>query len=199
MGGYFCCNPGELGMWPSTGKTGGLCEPADQTVPKSQLATIASQIGIAAATKAPTASATGSSNAATVTGSSNPTETNPSGASTTSVSPTTGMTTVATNINKWPLATKIGVGVAILVGFILFCVAAAICRSRRRRNRNVIPGAYGGYEPAQYDEFGNRISGYGAGSYVQRPGYEPFRPVASPAPQPPNHVTVNVVQGDLSQ
>jgi hypothetical protein len=55
MGGYFCCNPGELGMWPSTGKTGGLCEPADQTVPKSQLATIASQIGIAAATKAPTA------------------------------------------------------------------------------------------------------------------------------------------------
>lgn len=62
----------------------------------------------------------------------------------------------------------------------------------------MIPGAYGGYEPAQYDEYGNRISVYGAGSYVQRPGYEPFRPVASPAPQP-NHVTVNVVQGDLSQ
>jgi hypothetical protein len=34
---------------------------------------------------------------------------------------------------------------------------------------------------------------------VQRPGYEPYRPVHSPSPAPPNHVTVNVVQGDLNQ
>ncbi len=33
---------------------------------------------------------------------------------------------------------------------------------------------------------------------MQRPGYEPYRSVASPAPQT-NHVTVNVVQGDLAQ
>jgi hypothetical protein len=62
---------------------------------------------------------------------------------------------------------------------------------------NVIPGKYG-YETElpQYDEFGNRISAYGPG---YRPGFEPFRPVASPSPAPPNNVTVNVVQGDLSQ
>ncbi|KAE9365412.1 hypothetical protein N431DRAFT_488588 [Stipitochalara longipes BDJ] len=192
-GGFYCCNPGEIAMNPSTGKEGGLCEPADQTVPKSELATIATQFGIAAATQTPTATATGS-NPATATGGGggNPTETNPSGAATTSVSPTTGMTTVTSNINKWPMATKIGVGVGVLAFFVIFCVVLSICRSRRRRNRNVIPGAYG------YDEFGNRVDGYGAG-YVQRPGYEPYRPVHSPSPAPPNHVTVNVVQGDLNQ
>jgi len=168
------------------------------------LATIVSQAGIAAATPAPTATA-GSSNNATATGSgspseTNPSSTNPSSASTTSVSPTTGETTVATNINSWRLATKIGVGIAVLAAFVLFCVVASICRSRRRRNRNVIPGTYG-YETEmpQYDEFGNRIGVYGPG-YVQRPGYEPYRPVHSPSPAPPaNNVTVNVVQGDLSQ
>jgi hypothetical protein len=63
----------------------------------------------------------------------------------------------------------------------------------------VIPGEYGYQtELPEYDEFGNRINVFGAG-HVQRPGYEPFRPVASPSPTPANNVTVNVVQGDLSQ
>ncbi|PMD63271.1 uncharacterized protein K444DRAFT_661298 [Hyaloscypha bicolor E] len=194
-GGFFCCEPGELGMNPSSGKEGGLCEPADQPVPKSQLATIASQIGIAVATPAPMATASGSNNA-TATGASNPTETNPS-----SASPTTGNTTATTNISKWPTATKIGAGVGVLALFVLLCVVLSICKSRRRRTRNVIPGAYG-YDTAipQYDEFGNRVDGYGPPpGYVQRPGYEPYRPVHSPSPAPPNHVTVNVVQGDLNQ
>jgi len=198
-GGYYCCNPGEIAMNPTTGTLGGLCEPADQTVPKSELATIATQFGIATSTQAPTAAVTGSNPATATGGSVNPTETNPSGSATTSVSPTTGTTTVTSNINKWPLATKIGAGVGVLAFFVIFCVVLSICRSRRRRNRNVIPGACG-YDTAvpQYDELGNRVDGYGAG-YVQRPGYEPYRPVHSPSPAPPNHVTVNVVQGDLNQ
>jgi hypothetical protein len=91
--------------------------------------------------------------------------------------------------------TKIGVGAGVFVGFILLCVVGSILRSRRRRIRGVIPGVYGyGTELGEFDEFGNRINVYGPG-YVSRPGYEPYRNTASPA----NNVTVNVVQGDLSQ
>jgi len=195
-GGYFCCHPGELGMIPSKGKGGGLCQPADQTLPKSLLATVVSQFGIAAATPAPSGGVGGATNA-TATSNGNPSETNPTSSTTTSVDPTTGGTNVVSNINHWPLATKIGVGVGVLVILVLLCVVGSICRSRRRRYANEIPGYEYSSELPQYDEFGNRVNVYGPG-YVQRPGYEPYRSVASPSPGP-NNVTVNVVQGDLSQ
>ena len=191
--GYFCCNPGELGVYPATGKSGGLCEASDQVIPTSLLATAISQVGVA--TPTPTAGGPGSVNATTTEGSGgSPAETNPSKAPTsTSGSDSIGNTAGA--ISKWPLATKIGVGTAVFVGVILFCVGGSILRSRRRRLR-VIPGVYGyGNELGEFDEYGNRINVYGTG-YVSRPGYEPYRTNAAP---PANNVTVNVVQGDLSQ
>lgn len=192
--GYFCCEPGLLGVLPSVGKSGGLCEPPDHVIPKTLLATIVSQVGVAAATPAP--SGTTITNNATTTGQTNPI------ASTTSISSSGSTTTSkshATNINSWPLATKIGVGAAVIVLVVSICVISSICRSRRRRNRGVIPGSYQyGNELGEFDEYDNRTGVYGAGR-SHRPGYEPYR-VASPAPPTqPNHVTVNVVQGDLAQ
>lgn len=189
--GYFCCNPGELGVNPTTGKDGGLCEPADQVIPTSLLATIVSQDGIA--TPAPTAGGPGSNNATTTGGSGgSPVETNPSSEPTT----TGSSDPIGNTVNKWPLATKIGVVTGVCLGFIVLCVAGSILRNRRRRLPGVIPGTYGyGSELGGFDEYGNRTNAYGHG-YVSRPGYEPYRTTASPAP---NNVTVNVVQGDLSQ
>lgn len=190
--GYFCCNPGELGVTPAAGKSGGLCEPADQVVPTSLLATIVTQIGVA--TPTPTPGGAGSNNATTTTGSGgSPAETNPSKAPT-STSSSNAIHNTTSAINKWPLAVKIGVGAGIFVGFILLCVVSSLIRSRRRRIRGVIPGTYGyGTDVGEFDEYGNRINAYPS-MYLSRPGYEPYRNTASPA----NNVTVNVVHGDQS-
>jgi hypothetical protein len=189
--GYFCCNPGEIGVAPSTGTSGGLCEPANQVIPTSLLATIATQVGLATAT--PTPGGPGSNNATTTTGSgSSPAETNPSTAPT-STATSDHIASTKSAISKWPLAVKIGVGAGIFVGLILLCVVSSILRNRRRRIRGVIPGTYGYGSEVEYDEYGNRVNVYPP-AYGSRPGYEPYRNTASPA----NNVTVNVVHGDQS-
>jgi hypothetical protein len=196
--GYFCCNPGEIGVNPATGKTGGLCEPDNQVIATSLLAIVVAQAGIAKPT--PTPGGPGNNNATTTTGSGgSPAETNPSQAPTsTSTASSDPVGNTASAVNKWPLAVKIGVGAGIFVAFVLLCVVSSILRSRRRRLRGAIPGTYGyGSELGEFDENGNRINVYGTG-YGSRLGYENYRHMASPAP-PANNVTVNVVHGDQTQ
>jgi hypothetical protein len=169
-GSYFCCEPGAIGVNPKTGLSDGLCEPADQPVPTSLLATMASQVGGATATPV-------LSNATQAAG---PNQTNPSLPS----SSTDAAGDVANTISHWSLGTKVGVGIAAFVAVVFLLVITSIIR--RRRNRL----AYR-YEPGfnQYDEYGNLIpqAGY-------RPGYEPYRRHNEGGVA--NNVTVNVVSGD---
>src|SRR5689334_2539938 len=66
---YFCCPPGYIGVLPQRGSSG-ICEIEGVSIPKSQLATVASQIGgtaVTASGKVPTATA-GSGSSVTATG-----------------------------------------------------------------------------------------------------------------------------------
>lgn len=166
-GGYFCCPPDLIGVNPF-GNNGGLCEPKDQVVPASLLATVYAQ-----ATPKPSATPAN----ATVAG--NPNQANPTAPSST----TSHATNNALNgINSWSTGKKIGVGAAVIVLIIVVLALAGLVR--RRRSRTVV--AYP-YSNRQYDEFGNPLPPpYG------RAGYEPYRRANEG-----NNVTVNVVQGDL--
>lgn len=65
---YFCCPPGYIGVLPQRGSSG-ICETEGVNIPKSQLATVASQIGGASVTasgRVPTATA-GSGSSVTAT------------------------------------------------------------------------------------------------------------------------------------
>ena len=66
--GYFCCSPGTIGV-NDIAKTGGLCEPDNQVVPQTLLATLVSQATATAAAPSVITNATATSGA--------PLETNP--------------------------------------------------------------------------------------------------------------------------
>lgn len=191
---YFCCEPGMLGVDPAKGKSGGLCEPSDQVVPQTLLATIASQVGIPSAT--PSTTGPRPSNATTTDASANqPAETNPvaSPSSTCFLNdPTDACDSDDSSTSSWSRPAKIGVGSAVTFLFICFCIALCFCASWRRRNQ-VSMQTYGSDdELRQYDEYGNRIDVYKMG-YVVRPGFRSYRQVDTPG----NNVTVNVVQRDM--
>ncbi|KAH7311964.1 hypothetical protein BKA65DRAFT_517890 [Rhexocercosporidium sp. MPI-PUGE-AT-0058] len=172
--GYFCCEPGMIGVNPSSGMSGGLCEPGDQHVPTSILATLATQVGVA--TSAPTAK--GNTNTtATGGGGSGATQTNPSQSSSSSSSHNSTMDT----ISHWSLAAKVGIGAAVVVAFVLLLVVS--CLIKRRRNRIFYKHGVE-MQGGQYDEYGNLVPGYSP--------YEPYRRQDGNG----NNVTVNVVHGD---
>jgi hypothetical protein len=181
--GFFCCEPGTLGVIPAAGTPGGICEPSDQVVPKSLLATMVSQVGVA--TPSPAASASGGAGNATATGSIT-SETNPSLLPTSTSNASGNSNSGLGGIESWSKPVKIGVGVGIGAVLVAIIVLGSLC-NRRRRNNNVIHG-YGVYSGGvdEFDEYGNRVPGY-------RAAYEPYRR-ARPTE---NNVTVNVVQGDL--
>ncbi|KUJ06332.1 uncharacterized protein LY89DRAFT_743943 [Mollisia scopiformis] len=169
-GSYFCCEPGQLGVNPKTGLPDGLCEPADQPVPTSLLASIATQIGGATATSV----------ASNATQAGVPNQTNPSLPNTS----TDSSGNVINTISHWSLGRKIGVGAAVVIAFVIFLVVASLIRRRRAR----LAYQYEGFN--QYDEYGNLIQQTG-----YRPGYEPYRRTDGGTA---NNVTVNVVHGDQS-
>ncbi|TVY84017.1 hypothetical protein LSUE1_G002959, partial [Lachnellula suecica] len=137
--GFFCCEPGLIGVSPAVGLAGGICEPADQVVPTSLLATIIPQATVAASSKPANQTEAGG-----------PTITNPVSSPTSSSSSDTG-------IASWPMKTKIGLGIAVGVAVLIVLVLAGVCS--RRRSARV---AYNGYA-AQYDEYGNLVPAYNAG------------------------------------
>lgn len=190
LGGYFCCEQGQIAVQSEfAGRNGPLCEPPDQVVPASLLATLYPQA-------TPTASSTPSN----TTQAGNANQTNPvaSVSATKSPSSSSSSSDPLSGIAAWPNSKKIGLGVAAFVA-IVFAVAVCSFLNRRRRNRNVIRGynGYGYTGEDTFDEFGNLVprAAYGA-SRVGLPGYEPYRR-GTPGPSSEgNHVTVNVVHGD---
>jgi hypothetical protein len=183
--GYFCCEPGTLGVVPSVGKSGGICEPSDQVVPTSLLATMVSQVGVATQTPSTTATV-GASNATTT--ASVPAETNPSLLPSSTPSSGSGSSDFSSSgIESWSKPVKIGVGIAVGAAVFAVVILGSIC-NRRRRNSDLRygSGVYTG-RVGEFDEYGNRVPGYTA-------GYEPYRRADRPVE---NNVTVNVVQGDL--
>lgn len=173
-GGYFCCPPDLIGVNPSAGTSGGLCEPHDQVVPSSLLATVYAQA-------TPKPSATASPANATITG--NPNQANPTAPSSSSHA-NNNNNNDPSGIAAWSNARKIALGVAVVV--LVLVVLALVGLVRRRRSRMVVP--YSAYNGSQYDEYGNLLPPpYG------RTGYEPYRHANDG-----NNVTVNVVQGDLT-
>lgn len=177
--GFFCCEPGTLGVYPSFGKSGGICEPNDQIIPTSLLATIISQVG--APTPTPTA-AVGAGNATTTAG--GPAETNPSLLPSSTSNSSGGVSSSGSNgIAGWSKPVKIGAVIAVGVIFVAILVIGAICIRRRRSTSG---HAYGGYT-GEFDEYGNRVPGYTT-------GYGSHRKMDMPTE---NNVTVNVVQGDI--
>jgi hypothetical protein len=179
--GYFCCAPGQIGVNPDSGLGGGICEPPDQVVPKTLLATIVGQVGAAT----PTPSATGGSSNATTTAA----ETNPSAVPSPTSTSVSG--DIASITSHWSNPLKIGVGIGSVVAIVL---VLALCSCvRRRRNANRISGVsgYNAYGSGHsYDEFGNLITTSVYATVGQQ--FEPYRRADAPA----NNVTVNVVHGD---
>jgi hypothetical protein len=184
-GGYFCCAPGQIGVNPDSGLGGGICEPPDQVIPTTLLATIVGQVGAAT----PTPSATGGSSNATTTGAGGAVETNPSAVPSPTSTSVNG--DIANITSHWSNPLKIGVGIGSVVAIVL---VLALCSCvKRRRNANRISGVsgYNAYGSGHsYDEFGNLIttSVYATGGQQ----FEPYRRADAPA----NNVTVNVVHGD---
>ncbi|KAL2062396.1 hypothetical protein VTL71DRAFT_6662 [Oculimacula yallundae] len=171
--GYFCCEPGMIGVNPANGMSGGLCEPADQHVPTSILASLATQIGVA--TLSPTAKGNGNTTATGGGGGATQTNAHMSPTSTGSHNHTTDM------INGWSLATKVGIGSAVVVAFVLLLVIS--CLIKKRRNRIFYQHGVE-MQGGQYDEYGRLVPGYSP--------YEPYRGQDGRG----NNVTVNVVHGD---
>jgi hypothetical protein len=141
-GGYFCCEPGQIGVNPSSG--GGICESSDQVVPTSLLATIVSQVG------APTPTPTGTSATIATTTGGSPLETNPTAQNT--PQPTGGINSTISNMS---LAVKIAIGVGCAVFVFLVVCGGNLIRRRTYVRANT-------YE---YD------TTYNAGYSAYRPGY----------------------------
>ena len=178
--GYFCCEPGQLGVNPTAGLNGGVCEAADQAIPTSLLATIANQVGVA--TPTPSSIAGGSN--ATTTGSSGTSETNPTEANSSSTS-NGGSNENFSSISRWSLGAKVGAGIAVAVAIAIFLALCAFQRHRRANEMRIR-----GVDYTQYDDFGQPMQYSGLANRASV--YEPIRREA-----PGNNVTVNVVQGDL--
>ncbi|KAG4415074.1 hypothetical protein IFR04_011799 [Cadophora malorum] len=173
--GFFCCEPGMLGVNPSSGITGGLCEPPTQQVPASLLATVMAQIGVP--TPVPTAG--GNTNAtATGGGGSTATQANPSLAPTGTSSGSHNMT----SFSNWSLGTKVGVGAAIIAAIVLLAIVGCGIRRRHREVRYALP-----LPPGERNEIGALIRDESG-----LPAYEPY----SRRDGNGNNVTVNVVHGD---
>ena len=136
--GYFCCEPDQIGVLPLNGYAG-LCEPTDQAVANSLIATPASQVGGAAVTSAagagkttPTATKVGATATATSSSGSQSTGQSSSGGSSSS-----GSSTITADLEKVHLS--IGAIVGIAVGGIAVIIVALFllwkcCCARRRRN-----------------------------------------------------------------
>ncbi|KAK0105705.1 hypothetical protein ONS95_004230 [Cadophora gregata] len=181
--GFFCCEPGMLGVNPSSGKSGGLCEPADQHVPASLLATVMAQVGTLTPLPTPT---TGGNRTATATGGggSGATQTNPSLAPT-STGSGSGTSHSLGSFSNWSLGIKVGIGAAIVVAILLLAMVGCRIRRRRREVRYaspLLPGERNEMGVLMYNESG------------LPPAYEPYRRRDGNA----NNVTVNVVHGDYS-
>jgi len=140
-GGYFCCEPGQIGVNPSSG--GGICESSDQVVPHSLLATMVSQVG------APTPTPTGSTSTNATTTGGNPVETNPT--IQTTPQPTDGSGSTFDNLS---LGVKIAIGVGVAV-----VVFGAVCGGTLLRRRSYVRAntydydttynaGYSAYQPA---------------------------------------------------
>ncbi|PVH86171.1 hypothetical protein DL98DRAFT_567628 [Cadophora sp. DSE1049] len=173
--GFFCCEPGMLGVNPSSGITGGLCEPANQQIPTSLLATVMAQVGVP--TPAPNAS--GDRNAtATGGGGSSATQTNPSLPPTSTSSGSHSLS----SFSNWSLGTKVGFGAAIVAAIVLLAIVGCGIRRRHREVRYALP-----LPPGERNEIEALIR-----DEPGLPAYEPYRRRDGNG----NNVTVNVVHGD---
>jgi len=164
-----------LGVNPSSGITGGLCEPPTQQVPASLLATVMAQVGV----PTPTPTAGGIQNAtATGGGGSGSTQTSPSLAPTN----TSGGNHSLSSFSNWGLGTKVGFGAAIIAAIVLLAIVGCGIRRRHREVRYALP-----LLPGERNEIGALIRDESG-----LPAYEPYRRRDGNG----NNVTVNVVHGD---
>lgn len=150
---FFCCEPGQYGVLPVSGYTG-ICEPNDQPVASSLIATAATQIGGAVAT------GTGNVVVATTAVASTLTSTLVGGAVTTikttvaaTTTQTSGSSATGGTSSSNPISSAakklglsvgaiIGIAVGALVLIVLALVSYYLCR-RKRSTR------YAGQAPAQ--------------------------------------------------
>jgi hypothetical protein len=162
---YFCCPPGLIGINP-VDSNGGLCEPSDQVVPASLLATIY-----------PQATATPSSTQANNTIAGNPNQANPTASATSTSDASKNSASSGTD------STKLAVAFAAVAVIALLVIAGCI---RRWKRRNAV------VQSVSYDEEGNPIYQYGY-NLAERPHEQYRKPVVV---NTENNVTLNVVQGD---
>lgn len=186
LGGYFCCEPGLIGVnSQGAGINGPLCEPADQVIPATLLATIYPQV---------TANAISSSTIPVNTSIAGyPHQTNPIASSTSTPDSTNNANNPISNLTTLSTAQKVGLVIAALATLI-FILSACTFLNRRRARRNLIKGYRGYGSDHQYDEF----SGYGGGAGASLPGYESYRRTTR-TPVNENNVTVHVVSGDQTR
>jgi hypothetical protein len=128
---YFCCEPGQIGVLPVNGYAG-LCEPTDQSVASSLIATPASQVGGAPVTSI---AGEGAGSAATTTSSSTSQST---GGSSNSGSSSSGGSSSGITAALHKVHLTIGAIVGIAVGGVaVICVVLLLlwkccCASQRR-------------------------------------------------------------------
>ena len=133
-GHYFCCAPGQIGTEDIT-LWGGLCEPANQAIPTSLLATLVSQV--VAPTATPSAIA-GNTNATTTSGP--PLETNPTIPSSPSSSATNG--SVEGIINNGLSHTGVIAGPVVGFGVLVVIIAFVVRRRHRNTTVQLVPVGY---------------------------------------------------------
>jgi hypothetical protein len=170
--GYVCCEPGQVALNPTSGYAG-ICEPADQPIVSSQLATLASQIGgppITTGLVGGAGSATATGAGPTTTGGTAVTgeKTASGGAASTH---TTGFSSSGSSsvLKKVHLSTGEIIGIAV-AGVVLIAVLVAgiwccCCRRSKRRTQvtNVEPYRNQG-PPVPYNNAGyNPGMGYNPG------------------------------------
>jgi len=179
--GFFCCEPGQIGVNPASGTPGGLCEAADQIVPTSLLATIISQV--VTPTAKPSALVTGN---ATATASGTPLETNPTVPNTSNSSEGENSGSGSTGGNVFSnLSVRVKVGIAFGVVFVILILAVGT-RSAYRRRSGYVPATRYEYGTTEYESYGTAL----------QQGYRPSYASQPYGGSQGNNVTVNVVHGD---
>ena len=126
--GYFCCTPGSIGV-NDMAKTGGLCEPDNQVVPQTLLATLINQATATAAAPSAITNATATSGA--------PLETNPMLAPTSTAD---GASSSQAPDPGFQLKTPSIAGIS--VGGIVVVILVIVCLVRRRSHVTTVYPRY---------------------------------------------------------
>ncbi|KFY98589.1 hypothetical protein V498_01379 [Pseudogymnoascus sp. VKM F-4517 (FW-2822)] len=131
---FFCCLPGLVAIVPYTGD-GGLCLPADQNVPASEILTATQQVGVGLSrTSVPVTSATNPPTSGTIT---NYTPSIPTSSTTSCIeTPCPTDSKPSSNSDDGISLSTSAIGGIVAAGVVLALIIISFCCIKRRRKRS---------------------------------------------------------------